>query len=91
MFWHFRAKDETVEIVESTHMLTGDEYADALQVSSDLGIVGGAIYDAMLARCAVKAGVEEIHSWNARHYATTGRLRTTPEKELMRSISIMVC
>src|SRR5436305_5966109 len=35
--------------------LTADEYADALQASSGRGIVGGGIYDAMLAHCAVKA------------------------------------
>lgn len=29
--------------------LSGDEYADALQASAALGIVGGGIYDAMLA------------------------------------------
>src|SRR5579859_3017594 len=32
--------------------LSGEEYADALQHSAALGIVGGGIYDAMLARCA---------------------------------------
>jgi AbrB family looped-hinge helix DNA binding protein len=45
-----------------------DEYADALQTSSALGIVGGGIYDAMLAHCAVKAEAEAIYSWNGRHY-----------------------
>ena len=52
--------------------LTGDEYADALQASSVLGIVGGGIYDAMLAHCAVKAQAETIYSWNSRHYALCG-------------------
>ena len=61
--------------------LTGDEYADALQASSALGIVGGSIYDAMLAHCAVKARAETIYSWNVKHYAQCGpevirRLRT---------------
>ena len=61
--------------------LTGDEYADALQASSARGIVGGAIYDAMLAHCAVKAQAETIYTWNARHYAlcapeVTKRLQT---------------
>lgn len=61
--------------------LDGDEYADALQASSALGIVGGGIYDAMLARCALKAQAETIYSWNGRHYAQCGvevtrRLRT---------------
>jgi hypothetical protein len=46
-----------------------------------LGIVGGAIYDAMLAHCAIKTKAEIIYSWKARHYAQCGpeiavRLRT---------------
>src|SRR5579871_6596001 len=53
--------------------LTGDEYADALQACSTLGIVGGSIYDALLARCALKAQAETVYSWNARHYALCGR------------------
>ena len=61
--------------------LNGDEYADALAVSATLGIVGGGIYDAMLAHCAIKANAESIYSWNGRHYAQCGpevtrRLRT---------------
>jgi predicted nucleic acid-binding protein len=58
----------------STHIiaLEGDEYADALQASAVLGIVGGGIYDAMLAHCAMQAQVETIYSWNGRHYALCG-------------------
>jgi predicted nucleic acid-binding protein len=61
--------------------LNGEEYADALEASAALGIVGGGIYDAMLAHCAVKAQAEAIYSWNRRHYARCGpevtrRLRT---------------
>ena len=61
--------------------LSGDEYADALQASSARGIVGGGIYDAMLAHCAIKAQAETIYSWNSKHYAQCGaevirRLRT---------------
>ena len=41
--------------------LSGDEYADALQSSAGLGIVGGGIYDAMLAHCAIKAKAESIY------------------------------
>jgi predicted nucleic acid-binding protein len=52
--------------------LDGEEYADALHTAAELGIVGGGIYDAMLARCAIKAGAEAIYSWNARHYALCG-------------------
>src|SRR5271154_577803 len=35
--------------------LSGDEYARALEASAALGIVGGGIYDALLAQCAIKA------------------------------------
>ena len=61
--------------------LDGEEYADALEASSALGIVGGGIYDAMLAHCALKAQAETMYSWNGRHYALCGpevtrRLRT---------------
>ena len=52
--------------------LSGDEYADALQASAVLGIVGGGIYDAMLAHCAIKAQAETIYTWNERHYALCG-------------------
>ncbi len=52
--------------------LNGDEYADALQASAALGIVGGRIYDAMLAHCAIKPTAETIYTWYARHYALCG-------------------
>jgi predicted nucleic acid-binding protein len=61
--------------------LSGDEYADALGASAARGIVGGGIYDAMLAHCAIKAKAEAMYSWNVRHYGQCGpevtqRLRT---------------
>lgn len=52
--------------------LTGDEYANALAASAALGMVGGSIYDAMLAHCAIKAQAEAIFSWNRRHYSQCG-------------------
>lgn len=61
--------------------LDGDEVARSLAESAALGIVGGAIYDALLASCALKGGAEAIYTWNTRHYAHCGpevmrRLRT---------------
>ena len=53
--------------------LDGDEYADALDASAALGIVGGGIYDAMLAHCALKAKAQAIYTWNVRHYTLCGR------------------
>jgi predicted nucleic acid-binding protein len=52
--------------------LSGDEYACALEASAAVGIVGGGIYDAMLAHCAIKAQAKAIYSWNGRHYSQCG-------------------
>jgi predicted nucleic acid-binding protein len=52
--------------------LDGAEYTTALHQSSELGIVGGGIYDAMLAHCALKAKARTIYTWNLRHYALCG-------------------
>lgn len=52
--------------------LTGDEYFAALTDAASAGIVGGAIYDALLARCAVKSGAATIYTWNVRHYQRLG-------------------
>ena len=65
----------------STIALSGDEYFSSLQGSAALGVVGGAIYDALLARCALKSKAETIYTWNTRHYMllgkeVAGRLRT---------------
>jgi predicted nucleic acid-binding protein len=61
--------------------LNAEESLQALQTSATLGIVGGSIYDAMLAHCALKAQADTIYSWNTRHYTQCGpevnrRLRT---------------
>jgi predicted nucleic acid-binding protein len=62
--------------------LDGQEYATMLQSSADLGIVGGSIYDALLAHCAIKVGAQTIYTWNLRHYSQFGaevtRLLRTP-------------
>ena len=61
--------------------LNGEEYAHALQASAARGIVGGAIYNAMLASCALKSKALAIYTWNTGHYNLCGqeivaRLRT---------------
>jgi predicted nucleic acid-binding protein len=58
--------------------LTADDYCTAVK---DAAIAGGTIYDALLARCATKAGVEIIYTWNQGHFQQfspeiTKRLRT---------------
>jgi hypothetical protein len=52
--------------------LDGPEYFRALDASSALGIAGGAIYDALLAHCAVKAKAQAIYTWNTKDFTRLG-------------------
>jgi predicted nucleic acid-binding protein len=48
------------------------EYWTVIADSSEAGIVGGRIYDALLARCALKASAEIIYTWNTAHFLQLG-------------------
>ncbi len=52
--------------------LTADEQAATLRTFADLKVIGGAIYDALLAGCALKAHAETLFTWNLRHYSQFG-------------------
>lgn len=52
--------------------LTGKEYYAAIKESAEAGITGGAIYDALIARCALKAKADRIYSWNTKHFERFG-------------------
>ena len=63
--------------------LTEEEYVEALQNASNMGIMGGGIYDALLAYCAMKVKAETIYTWNVKHFNRLGkdvasRVRTPP-------------
>lgn len=48
--------------------LTADEYHVALKEAAAVGVVGGTIYDALLAQCAMKANADYIYTWNIKHF-----------------------
>jgi predicted nucleic acid-binding protein len=48
------------------------EYFKALEACSMLGVVGGGIYDALLAHCAMKADAESIYTWNIKDFVRLG-------------------
>ncbi len=61
--------------------LEAHEYDAALKGAAEAGIVGGAIYDALLASCALKVRAEIIYTWNVRDFRRFGpevakRIRT---------------
>ncbi len=66
----------------TTVALTAEEYADMLQQFSAMGIIGGAVYDALLASCALKSKAKTLYTWNLRHYERLGtdvsRILKTP-------------
>ena len=48
--------------------LAGSEYAALLREAAGSGIQGGTVYDALLLKCATKAGVDAIYTWNLKHF-----------------------
>jgi predicted nucleic acid-binding protein len=61
--------------------LNGEEYRSVIQEAAGRLIGGATIYDALIARCALKSGADEIFTWNIRHYQllgteVVGRLKT---------------
>jgi hypothetical protein len=52
--------------------LTGDEYYATIKQAADTGVIGGTIYDALIALCALKAKVEAVYTWNTRHFQQFG-------------------
>jgi predicted nucleic acid-binding protein len=52
--------------------LNGDEYCAAIRRMAQLGIVGGAVYDGMVAACALKSGADHLYTWNVGHFDLLG-------------------
>ena len=52
--------------------LDAEEYWRAITQSAEAEIVGGTIYDALLAHCALKARAETILTWNIDHFRRVG-------------------
>jgi len=52
--------------------LDADEYCASIRRMALLGIVGGAVYDGLVAACALKAGAEHLYTWNVRHFDLLG-------------------
>ena len=52
--------------------LSEDEYFSALQLASGESIIGAANYDALIAKCALKAGAEVLLTWNVKDFIRFG-------------------
>ena len=81
VFKRYDRKQDTLRERLTIVALTEEDYYQCIQENAARGVVGGTIYDALLAHCALKAKAESIYSWNIRHYQLLGpavakRLRT---------------
>jgi predicted nucleic acid-binding protein len=58
------------DVRERLTIITLDEkdYVEVLEHAPPIRIVGGGIYDALLARYALKAKAEVIYTWNVKHF-----------------------
>ena len=52
--------------------LDGDDYSAAIRRVARLGIVGGAVYDGLIAACALKVGADILFTWNTAHFRMLG-------------------
>jgi predicted nucleic acid-binding protein len=52
--------------------LTKDDYYQVIENMVNLGFTGGAIYDSLIAHCAVKMKVDKILTLNAKHFIRLG-------------------
>ena len=63
---------ETLREKLSCVALNEAEYWAALKQCSEAGTVGGAMYDALIAQCALKARAEILYTWNVAHFTRLG-------------------
>jgi len=75
---HRATPDQAIGFLESIHRRfglvspDGDDYLASIREAAANRISGGAIYDALIAGCAIKAGADQIFTWNTRHYLSLG-------------------
>jgi predicted nucleic acid-binding protein len=53
--------------------LTGDELHATIKEAAEVRVIGGRIYDALVARCALKAKADAVYTWNTRHFEESVR------------------
>ena len=52
--------------------LDEEDYCSAIASAVEQRVAGGTIYDALLAKCALKANVTTIYTWDLDHFRLLG-------------------
>jgi len=62
------------DVRERLTLITLDEleYFKLLEDAASTGISGGTCYDALIARCALKARAQTLYTWNVKHFNRLG-------------------
>lgn len=61
--------DENVKKIAKIISLNGAEYFEIIEEVTQLGLQGGIVYDALIAKCARKAKVEKLVTLNSKDFA----------------------
>ena len=56
----------------TTIALDEAEYWSAITAAAAEGVIGGTVYDALIARCALKVKATVIYTWNLEHFRRVG-------------------
>ena len=64
----WRLIKENIESISKIYSLTPAEYSSTIKSMSDMGLIGGTIYDALIAKVAQKAKVERLLTLNIDHF-----------------------
>ena len=64
----WRLIHENIEAVSKVISLTSSEYSAILKRLSESGLIGGVVYDALIAKVAQKAGVKRLLTFNSDHF-----------------------
>jgi predicted nucleic acid-binding protein len=64
----WRLVKENIESISKVISLTPAEYSSTVKGLSDMGLIGGIIYDALIAKVAQKAKVERLLTLNTEHF-----------------------
>ena len=52
--------------------LDESEYWRAIETTASAGTSGGALYDALIGQCALKANAQTLYTWNIKHFQLLG-------------------
>src|SRR5436305_14740142 len=63
---------ETVRERFTLLALDSEEYLESIRRASSLNVVGGTLYDALVAACALKANADTLYTWNIGHFLLLG-------------------